>query len=174
MYATGDLVCLNPVDGRLWIGGDTQIKIRGLRVETGEIEAVLKASRTTVRNAVVMKVDVGHENLVAFLEYGSDASAEDMIIDNEAVGEITVSLKHAIQEKLLSYMAPAIYVTLNWFPVASTGKLDRKALKLYFHVHEQTIQASLTNGAGGSVNVDAAQLTETQLTISLCGHRPCT
>ncbi|KAF8585320.1 acetyl-CoA synthetase-like protein [Ramaria rubella] len=171
MYVTGDLVRLNPVDGRLWIGGDTQIKIRGLGVETSEIEVVLKASRMTVRNAVVMKVNVGHENLVAFLEYGSDASAEDMtIVDDEAIDEIMASLRHAIRQKLPSYMAPAIYVTLNRFPVASMGKLDRKVLKPYFHLHEQTIQASLKNGAGGSINVDAAQLTETQLTVSLCGH----
>ncbi|KAF8588954.1 acetyl-CoA synthetase-like protein, partial [Ramaria rubella] len=130
MYATGDLVRLNLVDGHLWIGGDTQIKIRGLRVETGKIEAVLKASRMTVRNAVIMKVDVGHETLVVFLEYGSDTSAEDVtIVDDEAIGEIMVLLRHAIRQKLLSYMAPAIYVTLNQFPVASMGKLDWKALK---------------------------------------------
>ncbi|KAF8581404.1 hypothetical protein K439DRAFT_1662316 [Ramaria rubella] len=84
----------------------------------------------TIRNTVVMKVDVGHETLVVFLEYVSDASTEDMtIVDDEAVGEIMVSLRHAIWQKLLSYMALAIYVTLNWFPVASMGKLDRKALK---------------------------------------------
>ncbi|KAF8575383.1 acetyl-CoA synthetase-like protein [Ramaria rubella] len=128
MYATRDLVRMNLVDGSLsfvdW--QDTQIKIHGLRVETGEIEAVLKASRMTIRNAVVMK----------------------------AISEIVVSLRHAIWQKLSSYMVPAIYVTLNRFPVAGTGKLDQKALKLYFHLHEQTIQASLTNGAGGSVNVD--------------------
>ncbi|KAF8573772.1 acetyl-CoA synthetase-like protein, partial [Ramaria rubella] len=109
---------------------DTQIKIHGLRVETSEIEAVLKASRMTFRNAVIMKVNVGHETLVVFLEYGSDASAEDvMIIDDEAIGEIMVSLRHAIRQKLPSHMAPTIYITLNWFPVASTGKLDWKVLK---------------------------------------------
>ncbi|KAF8582905.1 acetyl-CoA synthetase-like protein [Ramaria rubella] len=109
MYATGDLVRLNPVDGSLsfvdWRAG-----------RPSEI--------------MFMKVDVGHETLVVFLEYGSDASTEDMtIVDDEAVGEIMASLRHAIRQKLPSYMAPAIYVTLNWFPVASTGKLDRKALK---------------------------------------------
>ncbi|KAF8577978.1 hypothetical protein K439DRAFT_1663978 [Ramaria rubella] len=123
----------------------------------------------TIRNTVIMKVDVGHENLVAFLEYGSDASAEDVtIVDDEAIGEIMASLRHAIRQKLPSYMAPTIYITLNWFPVASTGKLDWKVLKLYFHLHEQTIQASLINGTGGSVNVDAVQLMETQLTALLC------
>ncbi|KAF8581319.1 acetyl-CoA synthetase-like protein, partial [Ramaria rubella] len=168
MYATGDLVRMSPVDGSLSFVDrrDTQIKIRGLRVETGEIEAVLKATRTAITNAVVIKVDVGHETLVAFLEYGSDVNTEDVtIVDDEAVGEIVASLRHAIRQKLPSYMAPTMYVALNRFPVASTGKLDRKALKTYFHLHEPTIQASIANAAGGSVDVDAALLTETQLAV---------
>jgi Non-ribosomal peptide synthetase modules and related proteins len=75
MYATGDLVRINPVDGSFTYLGrrDTQIKIRGLRVEIGEVEAVLKASSAVITNAVVIKVDVGRESLVAFLEYPSMA-----------------------------------------------------------------------------------------------------
>ncbi|KAF8581317.1 amino acid adenylation [Ramaria rubella] len=168
MYATGDLVRMNPVDGSLSFldRRDTQIKIRGLRVETGEIEAVLKTTRTAMTNAVVIKVDVGHETLVAFLEYGSDVNTEDVtIVDDEAVGEIVASLRHAIRQKLPSYMAPTIYVALNRFPVASTGKLDRKALKTYFYLHQQRIQASIANATGGSAGVDAALLTEMQLAV---------
>ncbi|KAF8572566.1 hypothetical protein K439DRAFT_1321050, partial [Ramaria rubella] len=75
------------------------------------------------------------------------------------------SLRNTIRQKLPSYMAPTIYVALNRFPVASTGKLDRKALKTYFHLHEQTIQALIVNVAGSSVDFDAGPLTEMQLAV---------
>ncbi|KAF8574904.1 amino acid adenylation [Ramaria rubella] len=173
MYATGDLVRMSPVDESLSFMGrrDTQIKIRGLRVETGEIEAVLKATSMAITNAVVLKIDVGHENLVAFLEYSSDVSTDDVAVVHDAsIGPIVASLRHAVRQKLPSYMAPTMYIALNRFPVASTGKLDRKALKEYFHVSERMIQRKMMDADGGVVaehehEVDAPLLTEMGATI---------
>ncbi|KAF8580410.1 acetyl-CoA synthetase-like protein [Ramaria rubella] len=171
MYATGDLVRMNPGDGSLSFVDrrDTQIKIRGLRVETGEIEAVLKATSTAITNAVVLKLDVGHETLVAFLEYGSQVSEVNTdvltIVNDKGFGELVASLRYAIRQKLPSYMAPTIYVTLNRFPVTSTGKLDRKALNAYFHRHQQTLMEMAANHNDSYHNVDTALLTEMQLAV---------
>ncbi|KAF8580409.1 hypothetical protein K439DRAFT_1662792 [Ramaria rubella] len=171
MYATGDLVRMNPEDGSLSFVDrrDTQIKIRGLRVETGEIEAVLKATSTAITNAVVLKVDVGHETLVAFLHYGSDASTEDVtIVDDEGLSAIVASLRHSLRQKLPSYMAPNIYVTLNRFPVTSTGKLDRKTLTAYFYTHQPTIMATSARAGNGDLadhGADPALLTKMQLAV---------
>lgn len=67
MYATGDPVRMHPINHSFTYldRRNTQIKIHGLRVEVGEVEAVLKA---TITNAVVVKVDIGYKCLVAFLQ----------------------------------------------------------------------------------------------------------
>ena len=144
MYATGDLVRMSPVDGSITYLGrrDSQIKIRGLRVEAGEIESILKATSENITNAAVLKVDVGHESLMAFLEYPSDAmeSEELTIVHNDGLGPLLSALRNAVRRKLPSYMAPTIYVTLNRFPLTSSGKLDRKTLESYFYSHESSIR----------------------------------
>ena len=144
MYATGDLVRMNINDRSIIYLGrrDTQIKIRGLRVEVGEIEHVLKAASSTVVNAAVIKVNNGHEELIAFLECAVDddesyATAIRMMHDETLIA----SLKTAATRRLPSYMVPSRFVVLNRFPLASSGKLDRKALESFFHAHKQLVSA---------------------------------
>jgi aryl carrier-like protein len=152
MYATGDLVRMNPSDGSIHYLGrrDSQIKIRGLRIELEEIETVLKGAAETITNAAVLKLNIEREILVAFLEYPSNATAEDemMIILDDGVGPLVASLRYAVRRKLPSYMAPTIYVPLNRFPLTSSGKLDRRALLTYIHSHEKdirTIESTMNN-----------------------------
>jgi aryl carrier-like protein len=154
MYATGDLVRMNPSDGSIHYLGrrDSQIKIRGLRIELEEIEAVLKGTAETITNAAVLKLNIEREILVAFLEYPSNATAEDeMMIVLDGVGPLVASLRYAVRRKLPSYMAPTIYVTLNRFPLTSSGKLDRKALDEYFHSHERAIRDMERDTDGGTL-----------------------
>jgi aryl carrier-like protein len=163
IYATGDLVRMNPVDGSLAFLGrrDTQIKIRGLRVEIGEIEAVLKATSNIISNAVVIKVDIGRECLVAFLEYPSDEEKEDVtMVSDDSLGPLLASLRHSVRRKLPSYMAPMIYVALNRFPLMSSGKLDRGALERYFYVHEKSIRE--VQAIPGAIDPHAVPRTELQ------------
>jgi aryl carrier-like protein len=144
MYATGDLARMSPVDRSITYLGrrDSQIKIRGLRVEAGEIESILKATTEIITNAAVLKVDIGHESLVAFLEYPSDTieSEELTIVLDDGLGPLLVALKNVVRRKLPSYMAPTNYVALNRFPLTSSGKLDRKALEAFFYLHESSIR----------------------------------
>jgi hypothetical protein len=96
IYATGDLVRINPIDhSSIYLDRrDTQIKIHGLRVEAGEIETVLKAASKTVSNAAVTKVEVERECLVAFMEYPMDIqTGEVKMVHDDSFGSLLMSLR---------------------------------------------------------------------------------
>ena len=113
MYCSGDLARWME-DGNLEFFGraDSQIKIRGFRVELGEIEVAL-LQHDGVRNcAVLMKTGASGKRLVAYLS--GEASAEE--------------LKTYLKTKLPEYMVPGVYVMLPELPLSTNGKVDRRAL----------------------------------------------
>ncbi|MFK3815873.1 non-ribosomal peptide synthase/polyketide synthase [Pseudomonas sp. NPDC089407] len=111
LYRSGDLVRLDPHGNLMFLGRtDQQIKLRGLRIEPGEIEACL-GHVAGVRDAVVLAVD--DARLVAYYT-GTSQPAE--------------SLRQALLAQLPEYMVPALYIHLDQLPLTPNGKLDRKAL----------------------------------------------
>ncbi|MGP1218267.1 amino acid adenylation domain-containing protein [Serratia sp. CY34543] len=119
MYRTGDLARYLP-DGSLEYQGrcDQQIKLRGFRIEPGEIEVQLAAS-PWVREAVVQVCSTEHHpRLVAWIVPTAD-------VDLSALqGQLRVYLS----ERLPEYMVPSAYVWLDALPLTANGKLDRRAL----------------------------------------------
>jgi amino acid adenylation domain-containing protein len=118
IYKTGDLARYR-VDGNIEFVGrmDYQVKIRGCRIEPGEIEAILRL-HPGVREAVVMAKEdetYGHR-LVA---YWTGAQAE-----RPGVSE----LKEFLKGKLPEYMVPAIFMSLDALPLTPSGKINRAAL----------------------------------------------
>jgi amino acid adenylation domain-containing protein len=116
MYKTGDLGRWLP-DGTLECLGriDNQVKVRGFRIEIGEIEAAL-AKHPTVRQAVVQpfRDDDGQTFLAAFVI--SEGTAE------------TPTLTTHLQQSLPDYMVPARFTFVDSLPLTPNGKVDRKAL----------------------------------------------
>ncbi|OUM08455.1 non-ribosomal peptide synthetase, partial [Pseudomonas syringae] len=119
LYKTGDLGRYD-ADGVIeYLGrNDDQIKIRGFRVELGEIEARL-AEHAAVRDAAVVAREdsPGDKRLVAYFtpQAGQVSTSADM-------------LRSHLQALLPDYMIPAAYVELEKMPVSANGKLDRRAL----------------------------------------------
>ncbi|MCP4663055.1 MAG: amino acid adenylation domain-containing protein, partial [bacterium] len=118
LYRTGDLARYLPNGALDFLGRiDHQVKIRGHRIEVGEIEAVLTKS-PSVRECVVLMWEKtpGDRRLVAYVAGDRDRAP--------AVRELRSHLK----EKLPEYMVPAAFVLLESLPLTAGGKLDRKAL----------------------------------------------
>ncbi|GCE23095.1 amino acid adenylation domain-containing protein [Dictyobacter kobayashii] len=118
LYRTGDLAYYR-TDGQLeFIGrNDQQIKLRGYRIEIGEIESCLLQHEQVAAGAVMIREDAGREAcLVAYL------------IPKEG-GQVHVdNVRLYLQQRLPAYMVPAAFVLLDELPVNVNGKIDYRAL----------------------------------------------
>ena len=118
IYVTGDLGRMRP-DGCLEYVGrkDSQVKIRGIRIELQEIEAQL-SNHPAVRQSVVKiaKGENGDDRLIAYL-----APIQFEIL---RVRE----LRHHLREVFPDYMIPSVFVFLDFLPLTPNGKVDRRAL----------------------------------------------
>jgi amino acid adenylation domain-containing protein/non-ribosomal peptide synthase protein (TIGR01720 family) len=126
LYRTGDLVRWNS-DGQLeFIGrSDFQLKIRGQRVEPGEIEAVLVEHPAVARAVVTVRERPGlTPQLIGYV------SRTDVLDGSGAhrAQELAAELKQFVAGQLPAHMVPAAMVVLPQFPLAPSGKVDRARL----------------------------------------------
>lgn len=121
IYKTGDLVRYLP-DGNLEFLGrvDNQIKIRGFRVELGEIEATLK-QHIQVQAAVVIAEE--NQRLVAYIVPNSESFRHH----NQQLKLIN-DLRSFCLQQLPDYMMPSVFVLLKSLPLTPNGKVDIQAL----------------------------------------------
>lgn len=116
LYRSGDFVRLL-ANGQLQFAGriDQQVKVRGYRVEPGEIEAVLRANAAVADAVVVARArEDGNHYLAAYVVPRGDASPE--------------ALNDDLRRQLPAYLVPEAIVLLTHLPVTANGKIDRKAL----------------------------------------------
>jgi len=130
LYYTGDLGVLNSSGYVEFIGRkDRQLKIRGYRVELGEIESKLELS-TDIKECVVTTLDslsgsaCNHSGKKLIAYYVAAQSTKDSSSNIEAENRI----KEYLSTQLQDYMVPELYVVIEALPLTSNGKVDYKSL----------------------------------------------
>ncbi|MEM7061627.1 MAG: amino acid adenylation domain-containing protein [Cyanobacteria bacterium P01_B01_bin.77] len=119
LYKTGDLAAYLP-DGRIKILDriDNQTKIRGFRVELGEVERILQSHPHIKTSVVVIREDNGSKRLVAYgvpaVRDGSQATPTE--------------IRQFVAETLPQYMVPSVFMWLPALPLTPNGKVNTKAL----------------------------------------------
>ncbi|MGG1555799.1 non-ribosomal peptide synthetase [Paenibacillus ferrarius] len=118
LYKTGDLARFRADQSVDFLGRmDYQVKIRGCRIELGEVEVVLNAfPGVQMAIASAWKGETGGQKLVAY------------IVMQEGVQLDQQHLRSFVQERLPQYMVPTFIVEMDQIPMTSVGKIDRKKL----------------------------------------------
>ena len=119
LYRTSDAVSISADSAGLIFHGrlDDQCKVRGFRVEIGEIEAAFDGQPGVVQAAVVPRQDAGMDQLVAFV-VGTASGAID-----------SFAIRHELSKRLPSYMVPTRFEVVPTLPKLFSGKVDRRSLK---------------------------------------------
>ncbi|MDP4196680.1 MAG: amino acid adenylation domain-containing protein, partial [Bacteroidota bacterium] len=119
LYKTGDMARFLD-DGNIEFLGriDNQVKLRGFRVELGEIESALTEIEFVKEAVVIAREDKpGNKRLVAYL-----------VLSDKEIKQ--VNFKKILSDKLPDYMVPSAFVILNSMPLTPNSKVDRKALPI--------------------------------------------
>jgi amino acid adenylation domain-containing protein len=128
LYRTGDRVKWRR-DGELEFLGrqDYQVKLRGYRVELGEIEGALGSNADVEQAAVVVRDEEGggEKRLIAYVVLKGGERKRGGLNGKEGI----VKLRNYLKERLPEYMVPGAIVVLDEMPVTPNGKLDRTALR---------------------------------------------
>ena len=118
LYRTGDLARYLPNGEIEFLGRlDQQIKLRGFRVELGEIEATLRQHSSVLEAVVASRTDeFDDQRLIAYVVCVAEPPPT------------TAELRDFLSEKLPAYMLPAAFIMLDALPLTPNGKVDRRAL----------------------------------------------
>ncbi|MDX5565169.1 amino acid adenylation domain-containing protein [Streptomyces sp. ID05-04B] len=123
MYRTGDVVRWTAHGDLQYVGrSDDQVKVRGFRVELGEIESVLAGHRSVGQAVALVREDApGDQRLVAYVVPKRGVAQEEL----DQLGQ---AVRGVAQDRLPGYMVPSAVVVIDKLPLMPNGKLDRKAL----------------------------------------------
>nr|AMQ36132.1 PsyA [Penicillium sp. YT-2016] len=143
LYLTGDLMCYEADGSLCYIGRkDSQVKLRGQRIELPEVEDHVRQALPKKVEVVVEMVPIAgiNQSLVAFIQCDLGASTANGNGDSAANGDIVtystgefkkqvLAVKTRLAATLPSFMVPGFFIPVQRFPLTRAGKVDRKNLR---------------------------------------------
>ena len=163
-YKSGDFA-KRADDGNVYIQGrlDNQIKLRGLRIEIGEIESAISKYEAIKDVAVVVRKIKNNQHLCAYFTVG-DKYFDAHRKSNEFSFDIN-ELKKSLSEKLTYYMVPTVYMQLDDMPQTLNGKTDLKNLPepeliRKYVAPENDVEAFFANAFAEILDLDKVSVTD--------------
>jgi len=130
LYKTGDLVRYQATGEIEFLGRiDSQVKVRGYRIELAEIETALGEHESVSEAVVIARQDSGDKHLAAYVtpQAGNDVPTAD-------------GLRSFLSARLPAHMVPSVFVTVQEFPLTANGKVDRNALSAINAAKPETLE----------------------------------
>ena len=163
-YRSGDFVKVTE-DGDYYVFGrmDNQIKLRGLRIEIGEIEVGLSKFPGIKSVAVVVKKIKGNDHLCAYFTVHDEFKDENREENGYSID--IDELKASLAEKLVYYMVPTVYMELDEMPQTANGKTDLRnlpepVLVTEYVAPENDIEAFFANLFAEILGLDEVSVTD--------------
>ncbi|RPD66154.1 peptide synthetase [Lentinus tigrinus ALCF2SS1-7] len=178
-YRTGDLVRMTH-DATLEIMGriDTQIKLRGVRIESEGISSILRSAAAPAYTLDVITVlakhpAIGVEQLVSFVAWDSSVPVSTRKGGKPCLASppdgLLQKLRSASERELASYMRPSHIVPLNFIPLSSNGKADAKVLTAFFLELDMTALTGLMAGSKSAASSKEPRREPTDLERKVLG-----
>jgi amino acid adenylation domain-containing protein len=120
LYKTGYLACYLP-DGKIKFQGciDHQVRLRGIRIDLGEVQSILKEHPSVLDSIVILREDIpSNKCLVAY------------VVSAQKKPNLISELRDLLKQRLTSYMLPSAFVLLDALPLMPNGELNRQALPI--------------------------------------------
>ncbi|OCH93414.1 hypothetical protein OBBRIDRAFT_790288 [Obba rivulosa] len=178
-YRTGDFVRMMP-DGTLEVIGriDTQIKLRGVRIESEGISSIARNAALPDYNLDVVTIlgkhpTIGAEQLVSFVVWDQSTSIAVRKSSKPTIvappEDLLPRLSIGCERELASYMRPSHFIPLSFMPLNSNGKNDAKLLGRLFEELEMDVLASLmtrdSSHSGHPSTAGRMRMTETETRV---------
>lgn len=140
MYKTGDLAMYTPDGSIKYIGRkDNQVKLRGQRIELGEVEHHVQmsfvGSREIIAGVIIPAGDNSNPTLVAFVWFGDETKSEEedrtpVLFANATASFFAEAIRaqSRLNKILPGFMVPTLFIKLARFPITPNGKKDRRQL----------------------------------------------
>ncbi|KAG6015234.1 NRPS protein [Claviceps pusilla] len=153
IYRTGDLVRILSDGCFDFLGrADDQVKLRGQRLEIGEVNHVICSKTRGIRSAATLVVNHnGKDVLVAFIAEVSERAEMSLRIA-DCGGDLASKARASCLESLPGYMIPTYFIVLTHLPLSSNNKVETKQLKSLFMDLDQQILMKYTGRSGSVFN----------------------
>ncbi|WP_162197954.1 non-ribosomal peptide synthetase [Pseudoalteromonas rubra] len=171
LYRSGDLVRYDEQGQIVYVGRvDDQIKIRGFRVELGEIEHTLNALEQVEQALVVARKDLSNNAMiVAYVEPATQ------VPEGQTLGHW---LSEALGDSLPAYMVPGAFVAMTQWPLNANGKIDKRALpepdmaagQGQYEAPETDTEILLSDIWSQLLGIEASNISRTANFFELGGH----